>query len=77
MFDRPPLTSVAEAHRRAKQRLPKAVYVSMLTGSEEGLTLRNNLEAFREVGLHHLDGLGPWLMTTPSTRQGIRARVGM
>ena len=50
MFKRPPLSSVADAQRRAKQRLPKAVYVSLLAGSEEGLTLRNNLAAFREVG---------------------------
>jgi heme/flavin dehydrogenase (mycofactocin system) len=50
MFERGPITSVADAHRRAKKRLPKAVYVSLLAGTEQGITLKNNLRAFTEVG---------------------------
>jgi pre-mycofactocin synthase len=50
MFEHRPITSVADAHRRAKRRLPKAVYVSLLAGAEQGITLRNNLAAFNEVG---------------------------
>ena len=50
MFKQSPLLSVAEAQRRAKKRLPEAVYVSLLAGAEEGLTVRNNLAAFRDVG---------------------------
>ena len=51
MFDRQPITSVADAQRRAKKRLPKAVYVSLLAGAEKGLTRDKNVEAFDQVGL--------------------------
>ena len=47
MFEHRPITSVADAHMRAKKRLPKAVYVSLLAGTEQGITLRNNLAAFK------------------------------
>ena len=43
--------SVAEAQRRAAQRLPSSVYAALLAGSEKGLTLRDNVEAFDEIRL--------------------------
>ncbi len=42
--------SVAEAQRRAKRRLPKSVYLALVAGSERGVTLRDNVEAFSEIG---------------------------
>ncbi|MGW0085250.1 pre-mycofactocin synthase MftD [Streptomyces sp. NPDC003393] len=42
--------TVAEAQRRARKRLPKAVYSALIAGSEKGVTLRDNLEAFDELG---------------------------
>jgi pre-mycofactocin synthase len=43
--------SVAEAQRRAKRRLPPAVYSALVAGAEQGVTLDDNLAAFRELGL--------------------------
>ena len=43
--------SVAEAQRRAKKRVPKAVYLALLAGSEAGATLDDNAAAFGELGL--------------------------
>jgi pre-mycofactocin synthase len=42
--------SVAVAQRRAKKRLPKSVYSALLAGSEAGVTIDDNLAAFRELG---------------------------
>jgi heme/flavin dehydrogenase (mycofactocin system) len=42
--------SVAVAQRRAKRSLPKSVYSALIAGSEAGLTLADNLAAFRELG---------------------------
>jgi heme/flavin dehydrogenase (mycofactocin system) len=41
--------SVAEAQRRARRRLPSSVYAALLAGSEKGVTLRDNVEAFDEL----------------------------
>ncbi|HEY4022170.1 MAG TPA: pre-mycofactocin synthase MftD [Pseudonocardiaceae bacterium] len=41
--------SIAEAQRRAKKRLPPSVYSALIAGSEKGLTLRDNQEAFGEL----------------------------
>jgi len=41
--------SVAEAQRRAKKRLPKSVYGALVAGSEAGVTLDDNTNAFREL----------------------------
>jgi heme/flavin dehydrogenase (mycofactocin system) len=43
--------SVAEAQRRARKRLPTSVYAALLAGSEKGVTLRDNVDAFDEVRL--------------------------
>ncbi len=42
--------SVAVAQRRAKRRLPRSVYSALIAGSEAGVTLADNLAAFRELG---------------------------
>jgi len=41
--------SVAEAQRRAGKRLPSSVYGALLAGSEKGVTLRDNVDAFDEI----------------------------
>ena len=42
--------TVAEAQRRARKRLPKSVYMALVAGSEQGLTLDDNVKAFGEIG---------------------------
>jgi heme/flavin dehydrogenase (mycofactocin system) len=42
--------TVAIAEQRAKKRLPASVYGALVAGSEKGLTLRDNLAAFEELG---------------------------
>jgi pre-mycofactocin synthase len=42
--------SVAVAQRRAKRRLPRSVYSALMAGSEAGVTLADNVAAFRELG---------------------------
>jgi heme/flavin dehydrogenase (mycofactocin system) len=50
--------TVAEAQRRAKKQLPKSVYAALVAGSEKGVTVSDNVEAFGELGLApHVAGL--------------------
>ncbi len=42
--------TVAVAQQRAKKRLPKSVYSALIAGSEKGLTVSDNVEAFAELG---------------------------
>jgi pre-mycofactocin synthase len=50
--------TVAEAQRRAKKRLPASVYGALVAGSEKGLTARDNISAFSELGFApHVAGL--------------------
>ena len=42
--------TVAEAQRRAKKQLPGSVYMALVAGSECGHTLRDNVDAFGELG---------------------------
>jgi heme/flavin dehydrogenase (mycofactocin system) len=42
--------SVAEARRRAEKRLPRSVYSALWAGAEHGDTLRDNVDAFSELG---------------------------
>jgi heme/flavin dehydrogenase (mycofactocin system) len=50
--------TVAVAQRRAKRRLPKSVYGALVAGAEEGLTVRDNVAAFSELGFApHVAGL--------------------
>src|SRR5258705_3787897 len=54
--------SVAEAQRRAKKRLPRSVYGALVAGSEQGLTIRDNVGAFSELGF------APIVAGKPATR---------
>ncbi len=54
--------TVAEAQRRAKRRLPRSVYAALLAGSEQGLTLDDNVRAFGELGFR------PHVANLPRTR---------
>src|SRR5579864_8840393 len=50
--------TVAVAQRRARKRLPRSVYGALIAGSEKGLTLRDNVRAFGELGFApHVAGL--------------------
>src|ERR1700732_5472111 len=50
--------TVAEAQRRARKRLPPSVYGALVAGSEKGLTVRDNIAAFSELGFApHVAGL--------------------
>ena len=42
--------SVAIAQRRAEKRLPKSVYGALVAGSEKGLSSKDNLASFDELG---------------------------
>src|ERR1700732_3669090 len=42
--------NVAIAQQRAKRRLPKSVYSSLVAASEKGITVSDNVEAFSELG---------------------------
>ena len=41
---------MAVAQRRARRRLPASVYGALVAGSEKGLTSRDNVESFDELG---------------------------
>ena len=50
--------TVAVAQRRARKRLPKSVYGALIAGSEQGLTVSDNVRAFGELGFApHVAGL--------------------
>jgi len=50
--------TVAVAQRRAKRHLPKSVYGALVAGAEEGVTIRDNVAAFSELGFApHVAGL--------------------
>ena len=42
--------TVAIAQQRAKKRLPKSVYSSLISASEKGLTVSDNVGAFAQLG---------------------------
>ena len=42
--------SVAVAQRRAEKRLPTSVYAALVAGSEKGLSSKDNLESFDQLG---------------------------
>jgi pre-mycofactocin synthase len=42
--------TVAVAQRRAKKYLPKDVYGALIAGAEAGVTIRDNVDAFSELG---------------------------
>jgi L-lactate dehydrogenase (cytochrome)/glycolate oxidase len=50
--------TVAVAQRRAKRHLPKDVYGALIAGTEAGVTVRDNVAAFSELGFApHVAGL--------------------
>ncbi len=50
--------TIAEAQRRAKKELPPSVYMALVAGSEFGLTIKDNIGAFGELGFApHVAGL--------------------
>lgn len=50
--------TIAEAQRRAKKQLPKSVYMALVAGSESGFTVRDNVEAFGQLGFApHVAGM--------------------
>jgi len=50
--------TITEAQRRAEKQLPKSVYMALVAGSEVGLTLKDNIDAFGELGFApHVAGL--------------------
>jgi heme/flavin dehydrogenase (mycofactocin system) len=42
--------TVAIAQERAKKRLPKSVYGALIAGAEAGISMRDNVSAFDEIG---------------------------
>jgi len=55
--------TVAVAQRRAKRHLPSSVYGALIAGAEKGVTIRDNVAAFSELGFApHVAGL-------PATRE--------
>src|ERR1700753_596332 len=55
--------TVAVAQRRAKRRLPASVYGALIAGAEAGVTIRDNIDAFREIGF------APKTASLPATRE--------
>ncbi|MEE3851119.1 pre-mycofactocin synthase MftD [Gordonia sp. LSe1-13] len=52
--------TVHEAQRRAKKRLPKSVYSSLVAGTQAGITVNDNTQAFNELGFApHVVGTQP------------------
>ena len=41
--------TVEEARRRARRHLPRSVYMALVAGTEQGVTLRDNVAAFSEL----------------------------
>ena len=55
--------TVEEARRRARRRLPRSVYLALVAGSEKGVTLRDNVQAFSELRF-----APPRIVDLPATR---------
>lgn len=52
--------TVAIAQQRAKKRLPQSVYGALIAGSEKGVTIEQNQDAFSQIGLApHVAGHHP------------------
>jgi pre-mycofactocin synthase len=63
--------TVAVAQRRARRRLPRSVYGALVAGAEAGVTVRDNVAAFSELGFApHVAGL-------PATRQMATTVMGV
>jgi L-lactate dehydrogenase (cytochrome) len=63
--------TVEEARRRAKRRLPRSVYMALIAGTENGVTLRDNVAAFSEVRF-----APPRIANLPATREMATSVLG-
>ena len=63
--------TVQEAQRRARRRLPRSVYLSLVAGTEKGITLRDNIAAFSELRF-----APPHVADLPATRQMATSVLG-
>ncbi len=62
--------TVAVAQKRAKRHLPDSVYGALIAGAEHGITIRDNVNAFTELGFApHVAGL-------PATREMATSVMG-
>lgn len=62
--------TVSIAQERAKKRLPKSVYGALIAGSEKGLTVSDNVEAFGELGF------APHVVGGPAKRDMVTTVMG-
>jgi hypothetical protein len=62
--------TVEEARRRARRHLPRSVYMALVAGAEQGVTLRDNVAAFTELRF-----TPPHIADLPATRQGYSDRT--
>jgi heme/flavin dehydrogenase (mycofactocin system) len=69
--------SIAEAQRRAKKYLPASVYMAIWAGTERGLTLADNVDAFGELGFapHVADLAGERDLSTTVMGQNVSMPV--
>ena len=69
--------TVAIAQERAKKRLPKSAYSSLISASEKGLTVADNVAAFGELGFapHVIGALDKREMSTTVMGQEISLPV--
>ena len=63
--------TVEEARRRARRHLPRSVYMSLVAGTEQGVTLRDNVAAFSELRF-----APPHIADLPATRQQATSVLG-
>src|SRR5579862_9021974 len=56
--------TVEEARRRARRHMPRSVYLSLVAGTEKGITLRDNVAAFSELRF-----TPPHIADLPATRE--------
>src|SRR5882757_3809753 len=62
--------TIAEAQRRAKRRLPRSVYLALVAGTEQGITLEDNVAAYHELGFR------PHIADLPRTREQAATVMG-
>lgn len=62
--------TVAIAQQRAKRRLPKSAYSSLISASEKGITVSDNVEAFGELGF------APHVVGAPAKRDTSTSVMG-
>src|SRR6201986_3238259 len=69
--------TVAIAQQRAKKRLPKSVYSSLISASEKGVTVSDNVASFSELGFapHVIGALEKRDMSTTVMGQDISMPV--